>query len=75
MPEFLIVPTSEKVTRQVLSDHPDFMVVAFSFAAEGAVGALHDHLHVQSTYDESGRFGAVRQNHLRRVALVCNLAQ
>ena len=64
MPEFLIIPTSQNVTRQVLSDHPDFMVVAFCFAAEGAVGALHGYLHVQSTYDESGRFGTVRQNEL-----------
>jgi len=32
------------------------MVVAFRFDAEGAVGALHDHPHVQSTYVQSGRF-------------------
>lgn len=51
-----IVQTSEGVTRQVLADHPDMMVVAFRFLAEGAVGALHDHPHVQSTYVESGRF-------------------
>ena len=56
MPEFPIVPTGENVTRQVLSDHPDLMVVAFSFAAAGAIGALHDHPHIQSTYVESGRF-------------------
>ena len=56
MSQFPIVSTGENVTRQVLSDHPDLMVVAFSFAATGAVGALHDHPHVQSTYVESGRF-------------------
>ena len=56
MPDFPIVSTGDNVTRQVLSDHPDLMVVAFRFAAEGAIGALHDHPHVQSTYVESGRF-------------------
>ena len=43
------------VTRQVLSDSPDLMVVSFGFE-EGARGALHSHPHVQSTYVESGRF-------------------
>lgn len=56
MARFPIVETGENVTRQVLSDHPDMMVVAFSFAAEGAEGAPHNHFHVQSTYVESGRF-------------------
>jgi quercetin dioxygenase-like cupin family protein len=54
--QFPIVPTGKDVTRQVLSDHPDLMVVAFQFAASGAIGALHSHPHVQSTYVESGRF-------------------
>lgn len=56
MSRFPIVTTSENVTRQVLSDHPDLMVVAFRFQAVGAVGALHSHPHVQSTYVQSGRF-------------------
>ncbi|PSL18895.1 cupin domain-containing protein [Shimia abyssi] len=56
MSEFPIVSSGEKVTRQVLSDHPDLMVVAFRFDAKGAEGALHNHPHVQSTYVESGRF-------------------
>ncbi|MFK7871066.1 MAG: cupin domain-containing protein [Roseobacter sp.] len=56
MSDFPTVPTAHGVTRQVLSDHPDLMVVAFRFESEGAVGALHDHPHVQSTYVESGRF-------------------
>ncbi|PRY74373.1 Cupin domain-containing protein [Yoonia maritima] len=56
MSDYPIVPTGEHVTRQVLSDHPDLMVVAFRFEAEGSIGALHDHPHVQSTYVESGRF-------------------
>lgn len=43
------------VTRQVLSENEAMMVVAFSFA-EGGVGALHSHPHVQATYVQSGRF-------------------
>ena len=56
MSDYPITSTGENVTRQVLSDHPELMVVAFRFAAEGAEGALHNHPHVQSTYVESGRF-------------------
>ena len=56
MTRFPVVSTGENVTRQVLSDHPELMVVAFRFRAAGAEGALHDHPHVQSTYVESGRF-------------------
>lgn len=56
MSGFPVVSTGENVTRQVLSDHSDLMVVAFRFAAEGAIGALHNHPHVQSTYVESGSF-------------------
>lgn len=44
------------VRRQVLSDSPELMVVAFRFQAEGAEGKLHSHPHVQSTYVQSGRF-------------------
>lgn len=43
------------VTRQVLSENPDLMVVSFRFD-KGAEGALHSHPHTQSTYVESGRF-------------------
>lgn len=56
MSQFPIVSTGEHVTRQVLSDHSDLMVVAFRFLATGAIGALHSHPHVQATYVESGRF-------------------
>ncbi|MEN8833622.1 MAG: cupin domain-containing protein [Pacificibacter sp.] len=56
MSDFPVVPTGENVTRQVLSDHQELMVVAFRFGDAGAVGALHSHPHVQSTYVESGRF-------------------
>ncbi len=44
------------VKRQVLSDSPQLMVVAFRFREPGAEGKLHSHPHVQSTYVESGRF-------------------
>ncbi len=50
-----ITHPSAGVTRQVLSDHPDLMIVAFTFDA-GAEGALHHHVHVQATYVQSGRF-------------------
>ncbi len=56
MTDFPVIETGKNVTRQVLSDHPDLMVVAFTFAAAGAEGALHHHPHVQSTYVEAGRF-------------------
>ncbi len=56
MTEFPIVATGDGVTRQVLADHPELMVVAFRFDSVGAIGALHDHPHVQSTYVEQGRF-------------------
>ncbi|KUP92029.1 cupin domain-containing protein [Tritonibacter horizontis] len=45
----------EGVTRQVLADSAELMVVSFAFD-RGGEGALHSHPHVQSTYVESGRF-------------------
>ncbi|QPM92410.1 cupin domain-containing protein [Pseudooceanicola algae] len=56
MSTFPEITTGPDVTRQVLSDHPDLMVVAFRFGETGAEGALHDHPHVQATFCESGRF-------------------
>jgi quercetin dioxygenase-like cupin family protein len=56
MNDFPIVQADENVTRQVLADHPNLMVVAFGFEAVGAEGKLHNHVHVQSTFVESGRF-------------------
>lgn len=50
-----VVATGPGVTRQVLAENPDLMVVAFRFDV-GAEGKLHNHPHVQSTYVESGRF-------------------
>jgi quercetin dioxygenase-like cupin family protein len=52
---FPIIQADAGVTRQVLSDSPELMVVAFTFDA-GGEGALHNHPHVQSTYVESGEF-------------------
>ena len=52
---FPLVTVDDKSSRQVLSDSPELMVVAFEFA-QGGEGALHSHPHVQSTYVESGRF-------------------
>ena len=56
MTDFPIVATAPGVTRQVLADHENLMLVSFCFAIQGAVGALHNHPHVQSTYVKSGRF-------------------
>ena len=52
---FPVVAADPGVTRQVLSEAPELMVVAFRFEA-GAEGKRHDHPHVQSTYVRSGRF-------------------
>lgn len=43
------------VTRRVLADSPELMVVQFTFG-HGAKGLRHNHPHVQSTYVQSGRF-------------------
>jgi quercetin dioxygenase-like cupin family protein len=43
------------VTRRVLAESPELMLVEFAFAADG-VGAAHSHPHVQSTFVRSGRF-------------------
>ena len=56
MSTFPVVPTDPGVTRQVLADHPELMVVAFKFANKGAEGKLHHHPHIQSTFVKSGRF-------------------
>jgi quercetin dioxygenase-like cupin family protein len=52
---FPVITTGPGVTRQVLSECPELMVVAFRFD-RGGVGALHSHPHVQATYVASGRF-------------------
>ena len=53
--EFPIVDADPGVTRQVLSENSNLMVVAFNFE-KGAEGTLHQHPHTQSTYVEFGRF-------------------
>jgi quercetin dioxygenase-like cupin family protein len=53
--QFPIIQADTGVTRQVLSDSPELMIVAFTFDA-GGEGKLHNHPHVQSTYVESGEF-------------------
>lgn len=53
--KFPLIDDGSGVTRQVLSENPELMVVAFNFS-EGGVGSLHSHPHTQSTYVESGRF-------------------
>jgi quercetin dioxygenase-like cupin family protein len=52
---FPAVAADPGVTRQVLADSPEVMVVSFRFDA-GAEGALHSHPHVQATFVRSGRF-------------------
>lgn len=52
---FPTVITGEGVTRKVVADSPELMVVEFHFDT-GGVGALHNHPHVQSTYVQSGTF-------------------
>ncbi len=56
MTTFPVVDTDTDVTRQVLADHPELMVVAFRFSKQGAEGKLHNHPHIQSTFVKSGRF-------------------
>jgi len=48
MTGFTVVSTGRNITRQVLSDHEDLMVVAFRFMAEGTIGAHHQHSCIQS---------------------------
>lgn len=50
-----IVPTDPGASRQVLSQTPELMVVAFRFEKD-AEGSLHSHPHTQSTYVNEGRF-------------------
>jgi len=56
MNNFPVINSDPGVSRQVLAEHPDLMVVAFNFTNKGATGKLHSHPHIQSTFVESGRF-------------------
>ena len=52
---FPVVEAGAGVTRQVLSESPELMLVAVRFEKD-AVGAPHSHPHVQATLVEAGRF-------------------
>lgn len=56
MTSFPEVTTAPHVSRQVLAETPELMVVRFRFDKIGAEGALHSHVHLQATYVQSGRF-------------------
>ncbi len=49
------VNTDPGVRRRILAELPEAMTVEFAFET-GAVGALHNHVHVQTTYVASGTF-------------------
>jgi quercetin dioxygenase-like cupin family protein len=49
------IETGDGVSRQVLAEAPELMLVAFRFA-RGGIGDRHSHPHVQSTFVQSGRF-------------------
>jgi quercetin dioxygenase-like cupin family protein len=55
LPTFPVLSIDTGVTRQVLSESPEMMVVSVRFES-GADGRLHRHPHVQSTYVAHGRF-------------------
>jgi quercetin dioxygenase-like cupin family protein len=54
-PSYPVADAGGGVTRQVLSQSPEIMLVAVDFPKDG-VGALHSHAHVQATLVEAGRF-------------------
>ena len=49
------VDAGHGVTRTVLAESPELMLVEFAFA-DGGEGLPHAHPHVQSTFVKSGRF-------------------
>jgi len=52
---FPAIDAGNNVTRRVLAERRDLMLVEFAFAADG-IGLPHSHPHVQSTFVKSGRF-------------------
>jgi len=52
---FPAVDAGHGVTRRVLADSPELMLVEFAFAA-GGEGPAHSHPHVQSTFVKAGRY-------------------
>jgi quercetin dioxygenase-like cupin family protein len=55
IPSFPAVDAGGGVTRRVLADSPELMLVSVEFP-EGGVGPQHNHPHVQATLVEAGRF-------------------
>jgi len=55
IPRYPAVDAGGGVTRRVLSESPDLMLVAVDFPRDG-IGSLHSHAHVQATLVEAGRF-------------------
>lgn len=60
------VEAGEGVTRSVLAENPELMVVEFAFEKD-SVGALHHHIHVQSTYVAEGVFDFTVGGETRRL--------
>jgi quercetin dioxygenase-like cupin family protein len=54
-PSYPVADAGGGVTRQVLSQSPEIMLVAVDFPKDG-IGALHNHALVQATLVEAGRF-------------------
>jgi quercetin dioxygenase-like cupin family protein len=54
-PVFPAVDAGHGVTRRVLANSPELMLVEFAFA-EGGKGPAHSHPHVQSTFVKAGRY-------------------
>jgi quercetin dioxygenase-like cupin family protein len=52
---FPAVDAGHGVTRRVVADSPELMVVEFAFGP-GGEGLPHSHPHVQATFVQSGRF-------------------
>ena len=48
-------PAGEGIRRKIMAYDPSLMLVKVDFE-QGAVGAVHKHVHVQLTHIDSGRF-------------------
>ena len=60
------VPSADGVERRVRMQIPQMMVVEFRFRA-GAIGAMHSHPHVQTSYVASGVFDVTIAGETRRI--------
>ncbi len=63
----LVVDAAPGVTRQVLANEAELMLVKVTFRKD-AVGAVHAHPHRQVTYVASGRFDATIGEERRTIA-------